>query len=199
MTEEPQIINRLLLPAIVALVTTVIVTPLVGIFIQPYIEARKNRITKERANRIEVTVLIKSITSNLTVVLEEAKNTEKKLLIPTMVSILASRLDSIESDAKDLVRLLVHLGVYHPSLKEQEDKFIRDVAHIAGGVVKIKSNVTTNTDKSINGQTGFRDVNVRTMDGYIGNLKNILEEVEHLGVRNKINQKLSKILRKNKE
>ncbi|MDK2899473.1 MAG: hypothetical protein PWQ10_660 [Patescibacteria group bacterium] len=179
--------------------TTVIVTPLVGIFIQPYIEVRKNRITKERANRIEVIVLIKSITSNLFVVLDEAKNKEKKLLIPTMVSIVASRLDSIESDAKDLVRLLVHLGVYHPSLKNHEDKFIRDVAHIAGGAVKIKSNVTKNTDKSINGQTGFRDVNVRTMNGYIGNLKNILEEVEHLGLKNRIKRKFSKIIRMKKQ
>lgn len=185
MYEEPQFINKLVLPAVVALVTTVIIAPLVGIFIQPYVEARKNRIIKERASRIEATVLMKSIISNLSVVLEEAKNTEKKLLMPTTVSILASRLDSVESDAKDLVRLLVHLGVYHPGLKKHEAKFIRDVAHIAGGAVRIRSNVTANTSKSIHGATGFSGVNVRTMNSYLGNLQNILEEVEGLGFKNK--------------
>jgi hypothetical protein len=193
MIEEPQFINRLLLPAVVALITTVIVAPLVGLFIQPYIEARKNRITKERASRIDVVILIKSIVSNLTVTLDEAKNTDKVVLIPTMVSILSSRLDSIESDAKELVRLLVHLGVYHSSLQEQENKFIRDVAHIAGGAVKIRSNVTTNSDKSINGRTGFRDVNVRTMEGYIVNLDNILEAVDNLSLINRIRIRISKL------
>lgn len=195
MTEEPQLINRLLLPAAVALITTVIIAPLVGLFIQPYIEARKNRITKERASRIDVVILMKSIISNLNVTIDEAKNTDKKVLIPTMVSILSSRLDSIESDAKELIRLLVHLGVYHSNIQKMEDKFIRDVAHIAGGAVKIRSNVTTNTDKSINGRTGFRRVNMQTMEGYIGNLNDILEAVEGLALTSRIRVKLKKFFR----
>jgi hypothetical protein len=78
-------------------------------------------------------------------------------------------------------------------LQEQENKFIRDVAHIAGGAVKIRSNVTTNSDKSINGRTGFRDVNVRTMEGYIVNLDNILEAVDNLSLINRIRIRISKL------
>lgn len=178
--EESQIVNRLLLPAIVAFITTVILTPLIGLFVQSYIEVRKNRIIKDKTNQVNLMILVKSIIGNLNVVLEEAEKDTKKLLIPTVVDILATRLNSVENDAKEMVRILVHLGEYHPELKQKEDIFIRNIAHVVGGSMRIKDNIEKNNQHTINGKTGFRGINVESLEGYIGNLTTIADAIEEL-------------------
>lgn len=182
-------------PVIVSLITTVIIAPLVGLFIQPYIESRKNRILQDIQGRKDIIALIRTVVGNLQVVALEADSNNTRLLKPTDVNVLSTRLSGIESDSREIIRLLVSIGTKRPDLRQNEGKFIKNIAQVVGGALKIKDNIESNNQHSINGENGFRGVNKTSLQKYIEDLNDVIKVVEKINNQRNIFIRISSIFK----
>lgn len=170
--------KNLWIPIAVSFVAVVIISPIVGWFIKPHIDVRNNKILQKKKSYIELLALVKLVIGNLNYVHKEASKDTKKLLIPTARYALTTRLSKVEDDIRDIIRLMTLLEVYDKKHKLNYD-YTYKLADVVGGALRIKENIETNTDKTINGKIGLREVNkVNLKNKYIKTLTDLLKDLE---------------------
>lgn len=175
----PELPESLWISIVVSLITTVIIGTLLDRFVRPYIEVRKNRIVTTESSIIDLITLVKIVSGNLKVVYKEASSEKKTLLNPTEVNILSTRLAKIENDTRSIVHMLTILQVYKRQSGAKHD-YVEQLARITGGSMRIEANIKANTESSINGRSGLRGVNKKSLSSYISVLSDLLDEIEAL-------------------